>query len=305
MEMLDTVSGNAAEIMGSGDIAFPHLGIYLHNVPQGFSVFGFYIAFYGVIIGIGMLLAFALITRQAKKQGMNPEDFFDAGIYAIIFGILGARIYYVIFQWDYYSENLSQIINIRGGGLAIYGGAIAGGLTLFIYCRIKKKDFLAMSDIAFMGMLVGQICGRWGNFMNREVFGTYTDNLLAMRIPIDAVRLRDIDEAIAMHIGNSNFIQVHPTFLYESIYNLILLILILVFQKKKHFNGEVTLWYFGGYGIGRFIIEGIRTDRLLIAHTNIAVSQMLGLCLFVAALVIDIVVNVNMSRRKITEEASK
>lgn len=281
------------DLMGDGDIAFPNLGIYLKNVPQDFTIFGFRIALYGVIIGIGVLLAFALVTYVAKKNNMDPDDFFDLGIYLIIFGIIGARLYYVIFSWDFYKNNPMSIFNIREGGLAIYGGIIGGFLTHIIYCKIKKANMAKMADVAFQGVLVGQIMGRWGNFTNREVFGRYTNNLFAMRLPVNAVRQRDIDSTIIAHMEpGTNYIQVHPTFLYESAYNLVLLILILIFQKKKRFDGEVILWYLGGYGIGRFIIEGIRTDQLKFAGTNIAVSQMLGLVLFIVAIVLDIIIGV-------------
>ncbi len=279
--------------MGDGDIAFPFLGIYLENVPKTFTVFGITIALYGLIIGIGMILAFVLVTHVAKKNGMDPDDFYDMGIWLIIFGIIGARIYYVIFSWDYYKNNLGEIINLRQGGLAIYGGVIAGFTALIVWCRIKKKSICKMGDVAFMGVLVGQIMGRWGNFTNREVFGGYCDNIFAMRLPISAVRSRDISEELASHIvDGTNYIQVHPTFLYESFYNLVLLSLIYIFFKKKAFDGEAILWYLGGYGIGRFIIEGIRTDRLLIPGTGLAVSQLLGISLFAVSLAIDIIVRV-------------
>lgn len=286
------------DFMGDGDIAFPNLGIYLKNVPQDFYIFGYRIALYGVIIGLGVLCAFALVSYVAKKQGMNPDDFYDLGIYLLIFGVLGARLYYVIFSWDHYKDNLSSVFNIREGGLAIYGGIIGGFLAHLVYCKIKKANMLGMADVAFQGVLVGQIFGRWGNFTNREVFGTYTNNILAMRLPVNAVRMRDIDDNIAAHMApNTNYIQVHPTFLYESLYNLTLLIIIFFAQSKKKFDGEVMLWYVGGYGIGRFVIEGIRTDQLKIGNTGIAVSQMLGLILFIVALIIDIAVRVIMKKR--------
>lgn len=286
------------DLMGDGDIAFPNLGIYLKNVPMSFTIFGFKIALYGVIIGFGIVMAFLLVSYVAKKQGMNPDDFFDLGMYLVIFGIIGARLYYVIFSWDYYKNNPAKIFNIREGGLAIYGGIILGFITHIVYCKVKKANMLKMGDIGFQGVIVGQIFGRWGNFTNREVFGTYTDNLFAMRLPINAVRARDIDAAISEHITPGiNYIQVHPTFLYESFYNLCLLGIMFFFQNKKKFDGEVMLWYAGGYGIGRFFIEGIRTDQLKIGNTGIAVSQMLGLVLFIAALIIDITVRVIIKKR--------
>lgn len=202
------------DIMGANDIAFPNLGLYLKNVPQGFTVFGFYISLYGVIIAIGVMAGISIVAHLAKKTGQDPDDYWDFAIYGVIFGLVGARIYYVVFDWNSYKDNLLEIFHVRNGGMAIYGGVIAAFLTLFIWCRIKKKDPRQIGDTAMAGLLLGQIIGRWGNFTNREVFGEYSDGLLAMRIPLEAVRDRtDITESIASHItGDINYIQVHPTF---------------------------------------------------------------------------------------------
>ena len=265
-------------------IAFPFLGIYLGNVPKSFQIFGVTIALYGVIIGFGVICAFTLMSLIMKKDGDNPDDIYDAGMWILGLGLVGARLYYVIFSWDYYKDNLTSIINIREGGLAIYGGVLAGLITAFVWCRVKKKNLFAFLDIAALGALTGQIIGRWGNFTNREVFGGYSDNLFAMRLPIDAVRSRDISADLQAHIvEGTNYIQVHPTFLYESFSNLVLLILIIIFRKKKKFDGECVLWYMGGYGIIRFFIEGIRTDQLKFAGTDLAVSQCLGMILFIVS----------------------
>ena len=265
-------------------IAFPYLGIYLENLPKSFQIFGVTIALYGVIIGFGVICAFTLMSLIMKKDGDNPDDIYDAGMWILGLGLVGARLYYVIFSWDYYKDNLTSIINIREGGLAIYGGVLAGLITAFVWCRVKKKNLFAFLDIAALGALTGQIIGRWGNFTNREVFGGYSDNLFAMRLPIDAVRSRDISADLQAHIvEGTNYIQVHPTFLYESFSNLVLLILIIIFRKKKKFDGECVLWYMGGYGIIRFFIEGIRTDQLKFAGTDLAVSQCLGMILFIVS----------------------
>ena len=284
--------------MGDGDIAFPNLGIYLENVPKSFTIFGFEIALYGLIIGVGVVLAFMLMAKQAVKEGLKADDVYDVGIWVVICGIIGARLYYVIFSWDYYKDNLLSILNLRQGGLAIYGGLIGGFIALIFICKKKNINIYKMGDVAFQGALVGQILGRWGNFTNREVFGGYTDNLFAMRLPIAAVRNRDISDDLAAHVlPNTNYIQVHPTFLYESVYNLVLLVLIVIFQKKRAFDGEIILWYASGYGIGRAVIEGIRTDRLTIGNTGLAVSQLLGILLFFAGIILDIIIRIRILRK--------
>lgn len=283
--------------MNVTDIAFPHLGLYLNNVPKGFSVFGFQIALYGVIIGIGVLCGVLMAAYVAKKEDMNPDLVWDFAIYAIVFSIIGARIYYVVFQWDMYKDNLISVFNLRNGGLAIYGAVIAAFLTLFIYTRIKKISFLQLVDVCVPGLILGQAIGRWGNFTNREVFGGYTDNILAMRLPIDAVRGRDITADVAAHIADgTNFIQVHPTFLYESLWNLMLLCLMLLYRRHKKFQGEIWLLYLGGYGLGRFWIEGIRTDQLYLMGTNLPVSQLIAIICVIVAAAADITVRIQMRK---------
>lgn len=290
--------------MGDGSIGFPNLGIYLDNVPKSFNIFGFTIALYGVIIAIGMFTGVSLVVYIAKKEGFKPEDIYDLALCLLIFGIIGARLYYVAFSWDYYKDHMGSIFNIRQGGLAIYGGVIAGFLALCVFCRIKKMKILAVADLAVLGVLVGQIFGRWGNFTNRECFGGYSDGLLAMRLPLSAVRTSDITPEIMEHVAEgTNYIQVHPTFLYESLFNLVLLLLILfVFWKRRKFDGEMMLCYFGGYGIGRFFIEGLRTDSLMIPSTGIAVSQLLGMVLFVVSCSIWIVLRVQNYKKTVLEK---
>lgn len=285
--------------MDINDIAFPNLGIYLHNVPKSFSVFGFQIALYGVIIGIGVLCGVLMAVHVAKKEGMDPDLIWDFAIYAIIFSIIGARIYYVVFEWDMYRTNLLSILNLRNGGLAIYGAVIAAFITLFVYTRVKKVSFLQMVDVCVPGLILGQAIGRWGNFTNREVFGGYTDNPVAMRLPELAVRARDITPDVRAHmIEGTNYIQVHPTFLYECLWNLMILCIMLVYQKHKKFNGEIWLIYLGGYGLGRFWIEGIRTDQLYIMGTTIPVSQLIAIVCVAVAVVADIVVRIRIRNRK-------
>lgn len=260
-------------------ISFPNLGIYLQNVGKSFSIFGFEIAFYGVIIGLGILAGMFMAIWEAKRTGQDPELYYDLAIYAIIFSIIGARLYYVIFSWDSYKDDLLSIFNLREGGLAIYGAVIAAVITVYVFSRIKKVSFGLVTDTACLGLVLGQIIGRWGNFFNREAFGDYTNNFLAMRIPVDAVRYSDITDTMREHMkimDGISYIQVHPTFLYESLWNVIVLICLLVLRKYKKFDGEIFLLYLFGYGVGRFWIEGLRTDQLLIPGIGWPISQVLA-----------------------------
>ena len=289
--------------MGEMDIAFPNLGIYLRNVPKTIMIGNFGIALYGIVIALGMILGLTLASRIAKKTGQDPDMIWDLAAPLLILSILGARIYYVIFMWDYYKDDPIQIFNIRGGGLAIYGGIIAGAITLYVYCKVKKQKFPLVLDTVIYGLLVGQILGRWGNFFNREVFGEYTDNLFAMRIPVSMVRERDISPTIAAHMTEgTNYIQVHPTFLYEGMWNLAILILLLLYLKHKKFDGEIALLYFAGYGIGRALIESIRTDQLYITGTTIPVSLVLGIVMAVASILADLIIRMRL-RKKETADA--
>lgn len=291
------MSGCYRKMSMNMNINFPHLNIYLEHVGNSFTVFGISIAYYGVIIAIGMLAGILMATYEAKRTGQNPEDYFDLAIVAIIFSVIGARAYYVIFSWDKYKDNLLNIFRLRQGGLAIYGGVIAAIITTLVFAKIKNLSFPKLADTAGLGLILGQIIGRWGNFFNREAFGGYTDGLLAMQIPVDAVRdSSDITAEMLEHIvevGEISYIQVHPTFLYESLWNLAVLGILLVVRHHKKFEGEVFLLYLIGYGIGRFWIEALRTDQLLIPSTTIAVSQVLAAVLVVVSTVILLV-----SRRK-------
>ncbi len=278
--------------MNTMDIAFPHLGIFLEDVPKNFTVFGFTIALYGVVIALGIMAGILMAVKISKIEKMNEDIIWDFAIYAVICSVIGARLYYVIFSWDNYKNNLLSVFNLRQGGLAIYGAVIAAFLTLFIYCKVKKLSPFQIGDCGVYGLILGQIMGRWGNFFNREAFGEYTDSLFAMRLPMNAVRGHEITPLQAQMAAeaNANYIQVHPTFLYESAWNLMILILMLVFHKKKQYHGQMCLVYLGGYGLGRCIIEGLRTDQLLIPGTSLAVSQLLGAALFVMAVIVHFIV---------------
>lgn len=268
------------------NINFPNLGIYLENVGKTISVFGFEIAYYGMIIGLSVVAGILMASHMAKKTGQNPDTYYDLAIYAVVLSVVGARLYYVIFSWEYYKDDLLSIFNLREGGLAIYGGVIAAVITVSVYAKVKKIPFGVLADTAVPGLILGQILGRWGNFFNREAFGEYTDSLFAMQLPLDAVRDSDVTDMMRRNIeviDEISYIQVHPTFLYESLWNVGVLLIMLWWRKYKKFDGELLLMYLFGYGVGRFWIEGLRTDQLLIPGTGIAVSQVLGILMAVVS----------------------
>ena len=282
------------------DIAFPNLGISFEHVGKNIDIFGFTIAYYGIIIGAAILLGFLIATMEAKRTGQNPEDYMDMGIIGVIAGIVGARLYYVIFSWDMYKDNLLHIFNLREGGLAIYGGVIGAVIAVFALARWKKLSPFLILDTVAMPILNGQMLGRWGNFFNREAFGEYTDGLFAMRLPVDAVRSGDITERMREHmetIGGVEYIQVSPTFFYESVWCAVLLIILILYRKHKKYEGELFLLYIFGYALGRVWIEGLRTDQLLIPGIGFPVSQALAGCVVIFAGVALVVLRRRFKRR--------
>ena len=273
-------------------IIFPNLHITLDNVEKGFYIGSFFIAFYGVIIAIGMLVGVSFILREAKRVGFDEDKFLDLCITTIIVGVIGARLYYVIFAWDYYKDNLLSIFNIRQGGLAIYGGVLAGIACVAVICKRKGYKFLKVMDVCMFGVVIGQIFGRWGNFFNREVFGQYTDGIFAMLLPLNSVRSQqDITAEMLQNLVTINgvdYVSVHPTFLYESLWNVGVLIIMLLMRKRKKFDGQIFFTYLIGYGAGRFWIEGIRTDQLLLWGTNVPVSQAVAAVLVVIGIALSL-----------------
>ena len=285
-------------LTGKTNINFPKLNISLKNVPDGFDVFGFHIALYGICIGLGMLCGWLIAEWMAKRTGQNPEIYLDFALVAIVVSVIFTRLFYVLFSLDEFIDDPLQIFNLRNGGLMIYGGIFGAVLTAVIYTRIKKYSFWLLADTGCIGLVTGQIIGRWGNFFNREVFGKYTNSIFAMQLDRSVVtedyrmaehllrekyagketlinRIMEIRNNIQT-VDGVEYIQVHPTFLYEALWNLGLLIFLIFYTKHKKFDGEIFLLYIIGYGLGRFWIEGLRTDQLFLWGSPIAVSQALA-----------------------------
>lgn len=264
--------------MNAPDIIFPNIGLKINDIsPIAFEIFGLEVYWYGIIIGIGVMSGLLVAMHLAKKTGQDPGFYADFLIYALIFAIIGARLYYVAFEWDSYKEDLSKIFAFREGGLAIYGGVIAAVITLIVYARSKKVNFWKVADTAAPGLVLGQLIGRWGNFFNMEAFGGYTDNLFAMCIKKSEVKYIPIQLLDKIQvIEGIEYLQVHPTFLYESLWNLGVFCVLLYVHSKKKFQGQIFALYLLGYGLGRVWIEGLRTDQLIIGNSGIPISQLLA-----------------------------
>ena len=248
-------------------ISFPNLGITVDPSPVAFTVFGKDIYWYGIIIACGFLLAAMYMMARAKDFGVTQDDVLDILLWAVPVGIVCARLYYCIFYWELYADDPVSILYIWQGGLAIYGGIIGGALTLLIVAKVKKIPAPVFLDLAGMGVIIGQCIGRWGNFMNREAHGAVTDSFFKM--------------GLADAAGTVTYY--HPTFLYESVWNLVGFILLHAASKKRKFDGEIFLLYVAWYGLGRAWIEGLRTDSLYLFSTGIRVSQLVAIVSFAAA----------------------
>ena len=261
------------------DIAFPHLGIFIENLKNTFKIGNYTIAYYGVIIAIGMLIGFYVSVYVGKKINVNEDVLYDIFIICVLLGVIGARAYYVLFRLDYYTIRPYEILDIRGGGLAVFGGIILGTCGIIIYCLIKKINILKVMDATMFGVVVGQAIGRYGNFFNMEAFGDYTDNIFAMRLDNSTVTFKQTLNTIEEN--GVRYIQAHPTFLYESTLNILLLVIMFVILNKMYkFNGQTFATYLIGYGIIRFFVEALRTDSLM--FYNFKVSQIVALiCILV------------------------
>ena len=285
-------------------ISFPKLGITINISHSAFKIGSVEIKWYAICIMLGFALAILYCLRQGKKQGFKSDVFVDLAIIAMVFGLIGARLYYVAFRLDQYIKDPIKILYIWEGGLAIYGGVILVVLASFVYCRVKKQPFLKLADIAAPALLIGQAVGRWGNFFNQEAFGVNTDlpwgmtgNIIADNIRSEAA---DIKERFGIILDSSK--SVHPTFLYESLWCLLGVFVLWLFYKKfKKFDGEVALMYCAWYGLERMFVEGLRTDSLIL-FANVRVSQLVAAVTFLAAVVLIIVFRVRKRRKKALDD---
>ena len=259
-----------------GAITFPNLGISVNPSRVAFTVLGKDIYWYGIIIAAGFLLAVIYAMRRAPSFGLTEDNILDMLFVAVPLAIVCARLYYCIFYWDLYRDNPIAILYVWEGGLAIYGGVIGAVIGVAIFCRVKKLPIGPLLDVGGLGLLIGQMIGRWGNFMNREAHGAVTDGFFKM--------------GIADAAGNVTYYQ--PTFLYESVWNLVGFVALHFYSKRRKFDGEVFLLYLAWYGLGRAWIEGLRTDSLYLFNTGIRVSQLLAALSCVAAIAVLVYVRV-------------
>ena len=265
-----------------GTVSFPGLGLEFQLNRVAFHVGSWPVYWYGVIIAAGFLLAVMYCSRQVPRFGIRQDDIIDMLFFAVPLSIIGARVYYIIFYPELYrrtdgSWDFGAMVRIWDGGLAIYGGVIMAVITLLVFCKVRKIKFLAFADLGSYGMLIGQMVGRWGNFVNIEAHGGPTDLPWRMGIYqyVDGIR---------------QYMEVHPTFLYESLWNLAgLLLLIWVGKKHRKFDGQIFLGYFAWYGVGRGFIEGLRTDSLYFLNTPIRVSQVFGFATAAVAIILLVI----------------
>ena len=255
------------------EITFPSLGLKL-NPTRGFYIGSFQIHWYGVLIALGMLLAVVYACRRCKSFGLKDSDLLDGVLCIVPFAVICARAYYCIFEWEAFADNPVSVFNIREGGLAIYGGVIGAAIGIVVFALIKKDKvkLTAVLDITALGFLIGQSVGRWGNFLNREAFGAETDSFLRMGL------LNKLTGEVTYY---------HPTFLYESLWNVCGFVLLHFLSKKRKYDGQIALCYVAWYGLGRALIEGLRTDSLYLGP--IRISQLLAAVSCVAAVVVLIV----------------
>ena len=289
-------------------VRFPNLGLEFEYVPVSVRVFGFEITFFGILLAVGMLLGIAFVVLEAKRKKQDANLYLGMMISGLAGGFIGARFFYVLLSWSVYKTDIMKVFDTRNGGMVFYGGLLGGVLAAAVFCRVKKAVFMEMADVAVKGLLIGQIIGRWGNFFNRESFGEYTNNVLTMQLPLSNVRAGEVTPWMRENlvaIDNVSYIQATPLFLYESIWCLLLLLLLFVWNRRKLFAGEIFMRYLAGYGFGRFFIEWIRTDKMFWPGMDIAINQVISAGLFLFFTVVVIVKRIMAKKRAALEKRRK
>ena len=290
-------------------LSFPGLGINGWTINSVAFTIGdsFTVMWYGIMIALGMLMAITYASWRCKQAGIKIDDLLDIAIYTIFFGVVGARLYDVVFDDKGAFKTFMDVINLRTGGLAIYGGVIFGAITIVAVCLIKKISWRKLYDCAAPAVMIAQAMGRWGNFFNGEAYGGITSlpwRMSSSKFIIELKNNATVSLTDAQLEGlQSGALGVHPTFLYESLWNVLGFVIINLLYKKKKFDGEIALWYFGWYGFGRMFIEGLRTDSLYIGSTGIRVSQLLGFLLFALATALTVYGRIIVKKKATVVEA--
>ena len=294
------------------DVIFPYIGIQIQYLErEAFNIFGLSVYWYGVFVVLGILAGVCAPWFNAKRDAasadkrsgdpITTEQVLDFAYIVIPLSLVGTRLYYVFSMWGQYKDNLLDIFNVRGGGLAIHGAILTGVLTTIVYAKVKKMNALRLADICVVGLPIGQAIGRWGNFVNQEVFGRYTNNPFAMCYKLEAVNTANVTPDILDNLyklGGQSYIQVHPTFLYESFWSLLTFIALMLYFNRRKFHGEILALYLLAYGVGRFWIEGLRTDQLKFLGTGLPGAQVLSVVMVLGAAVFLIARRAQVSAEK-------
>ena len=282
-------------------VRFPNLGFLFEYEDRIFSVLGFDITIYGILMAVSLLIGLGMILLCARWQKLNLNLCLGASISALVGGVIGGRLYYIAFSWSQFSGKSWKILcDIRSGGISIYGAILGGVLVAALFCRLSRTSFWKMADLACMGILIGQIIGKWGSFFNRESFGEYADNIFYMQIPLTAVRAGEVTTAMRENLQTADglsWIIAQPLFLYESLWCLLVFLMLMMHLRKRVFQGEIFLRYLAGYGLGRAVIQWFRTDKVYFPGTEIDVSLVISGVLFVLCTVI-VTVKLVMARKR-------
>lgn len=267
-------------------IRFPHLGIDLGYVGKTVSVFGFELTIYGILVMAGMLLGLTVVVLQAKRQNQDQNLYLEALIPGVVFGVICARACYIALNWKLFADEPTRALwDLRTGGLSFYGGFAGGVIALAVFCKIRKLSFGRMADTLSIGLVSSQMIGTWGNFFSREFIGTSTDSIFAMQIPVETVGSMELTSEMQKHLvkaGDVSWVQVHPLWFYESLWCLLLLVILLAYTKRKKFQGEIFMRYLAGYALGNAGIEWLRSGRPYIpgTHLPVLIPILLGIFVF-------------------------